>query len=204
VTIRRGEPWGEPGALAADACVVADDRAVASAVAAGATEVGIVGGDVHRTLGSPRRDADDLHRGRGVRFPLDVVEVRATRPDGSVLEDVAVAHLIVRGRSMWGGPTLVVMNAAFAGDRNLGPRAHPNDGRLDVTIGSLPWSDRRAARARMRTGTHVPHPALEERRVRELHHELARPRRLWLDGTPVGEVVAIAVTCRSDAVVVVA
>jgi hypothetical protein len=203
MTIRRGEAWGEPGALAVGAPVVDGDRPAATAVRSGAAEVGVLGGDLHRTLGSPRRSEGELRSGDAMRFPIDVIEVRATRADGSVTDEVAIAHVMVRGRSLWAGATLVVMNAAFWGDRNLGPRAHPNDGRLDVTLGSLPWSDRRVARSRMPTGTHVPHPDLEQRRVRELNHELSRPRGLWLDGSPCGEIVALSVTCRPDAAVVV-
>lgn len=76
------------------------------------------------------------------------------------------------------------MNAAFRGAENLAPRGHPNDGRLDLIDGQLASHlDRRRAHKRTYAGSHVPHPNLEETRVRdisisnetELYVELTRP-----------------------------
>ena len=57
--VRRGSPWGVPGALAAGAPVVDTDadlvEAVTDAVSRGEMpEVGLTGGDLHRSLGSPQ------------------------------------------------------------------------------------------------------------------------------------------------------
>ncbi|HKY15762.1 MAG TPA: hypothetical protein VJM33_12630 [Microthrixaceae bacterium] len=203
MTIRRGERWGEPGTLAAGSPVVADDAAlrhlVVAALEAGGTppEVGLVGGDLFRTLGGTtgRSRLDD---GTSVRYPIDVVEVR--------LDDVRtwfVAHLVAR-RRWWTSRTVVAMNAAFVGRWNLGPRAHPNDGRVDVTDGRLRLTELVEARRRMPSGAHLPHPALAERRTGRLEVVLDRPTPIWLDGERASTAVHIELLVVADAAVVVA
>jgi len=210
MTIRKGEDWGERGPLAAGAPVCADDAAAATALHApqadGVTtpEVGLLGGDLHQTLGGPCRGETEIRTGMGVRYPVDLIEVEATARDGSVTRHTGLAHLEVRGRRRFAGRTVVVMNAAFVGPSNLGPRAHPNDGRLDVTQGALPrrvWKD---GERRALTGSHVPHPDLAESRVTELVVEDVGRLGWWLDGVKMPTAVRLVVRCRPDAAVVVA
>jgi hypothetical protein len=208
VTIRRGDRWGEPGPLVVDAPVFTDDRSAGRWLASSPAgepppELGLLGGDLHRTVGSPRRTEADLRAGDGVRLTVDLVDLRWWDPSGEPHDDVAVAHVVLRGRSWWRGRTVVAMNAAFVGEWNLGPRAHPNDGRLDVTDGALGWQDRRAAARRAPAGAHVPHPALAESRVRAVAVDLDRPLDLWVDGERVGRAVRMTLACRPDAAVVV-
>ncbi len=222
MTIRKGARWGEPGALAAGAPVVSDDDAARrvlqarfddAAAASGEGELGgpslgelgLVGGDLHRTLGSPRRDEEDLRAGRGVRYPVDV---GVAELDGGAAQ-VFLAHLVAHPRRRlrwWSRRTVSVMNAGYLGPFDLGPRGHPGDGRLDVTDGQLPPGQRRQGRRRARIGTHVPHPGLRTSSVREveLHAEPGEPLHVWLDGTHVGTASVIRVRCLPDAVVVVA
>jgi hypothetical protein len=211
VTIRKGEAWGVAGALSDAAPVHADDASAASwlqtALDDGApVEVGLVGGDLHRTLGAPRHDEADLRAGRGMRFPVDVGVVEYHDADGAVRQVLFLAHLIAfvdaRARR-WRGRTIVAMNAAFVGEDNLGPRAHPNDGRLDVTDGALTWRARRQAEARAPLGAHVPHPDLGERRVRELTVEADTPMLLRLDGREVATTSRFELRCLPDAATIV-
>jgi hypothetical protein len=208
VTIRKGRDWGEQGALAPDAPVLDSDRAGArllqAALDAGAAlpELGLVGGDLHRSLGSPRHSAGDLYDGAGMRLPIDVGTVRL---DGGAPQ-VFLAHLVAtarRGAALWSSRTLVVMNGTFRGELDLGPRAHPNDGRLDVTDGELPIQERRRGRRRARTGSHLPHPALHERRVRELSVTADDRWHVWVDDELIGSARTLALTCVADATTVV-
>ena len=183
MTIRKGEGWGEPGTLPPDAPVVLDDaglRAIVEASRRRGVEppvVGLLGGDLCRTVGGPG-DRTRLASG-GVRLPIDLGRVEV---DGET--HWFCAHLVAR-RRWWWGRAAVVMNAQWLGDWDLGPRSHPNDGLLDLTDGRLPFGDRGEARRRARTGTHLPHPALHTARAG--HHELAfdPPVGVWLDGVRV-------------------
>jgi YegS C-terminal NAD kinase beta sandwich-like domain len=201
VTVRRGSPWGEPTPLPDGAVVVAGDREIAGWLAATEGDeppvFALTGGDLHRTLGGPL-GTPRWERGEAQRFPIDVLDVRL---DGT--HHVAVAHVVAHGRLGWLSQTVVALNAAFVGTDYLGPRAHPNDGLVDVTEGRLPLSDLWAARRRFESGSHLPHPSLRESRVPSYEIELARPIVVALDGRPVGRFRQISVDVRPDAISVV-
>ncbi len=210
MTIRRGHDWGDAGALAADAPVFATDFEASCALQASLdsggglpAEIGLVGGDLHRTLGAPVHEERDLRSGRAMRLPVDVGIVRMDSGEDVVMLAHLVAMSAGRGR-IFNGKTLVVMNGAFVGSLNLGPRAHPNDGRLDVTIGTLPRADRRQARTRALTGSHLPHPALAEQRIAAATFDLGPDGLVvQVDGRHVGRARRLEVECRPDALVVV-
>jgi hypothetical protein len=185
VTIERGEDWGETGPLSSIGVVVDTDAAArrvvtdARRVGGGIPELGLTGGDLWRTCGSPKGGADRLASAEARRLPVDL---------GSVLIDGVhhwfTAHLVAR-RSWWTGPLVAVMNAQFMGSWNVAPKGHPNDGRLDVLEVSMRPAERLKARARLRSGSHVPHPAIRERRVRALQLDLPPKTTVWLDGEAV-------------------
>jgi hypothetical protein len=204
VTIRKGQAWGTPGPLSAGAPVVDDDAGAAEHLQvhwspeAVPIEVGVLGGDLHVTVGEPHHDEDDLRAGRGMRLPMDLGTVSVDGGEPLVF----VAHMIATERPdgrLWSSRTITVLNGSFAGPANLGPRAHPNDGRLDVLDGTLPRAQRRTGRRRALTGTHVPHPDLAERRT--AHHVVDSdvPLHLRLDGRPAGSGTRLEITCHPDA-----
>jgi diacylglycerol kinase family enzyme len=158
--------------------------------------LGLLGGDLCRTLGGP----GDERRLRSDEAVTVRVDVGAVLLDGTL--HWFVAHLIAR-RSWWRGRVIAVMNAEFLGTWDLGPRAHPGDGLLDITDGTLPFGDRLAARRRVRTGTHVPHPALATRRVAAWQTELDPPLDVWLDGDRVGRSAGLSVRVEPEALTVV-
>jgi hypothetical protein len=203
MTVRKGSSWGEPGAAPAGVTVVDTDRALARAASLAldrgevAPVFGLTGGDLHRTLGSP--PPERLHTAAAMWLPIDLVRVEL---DGQ--PECFVAHLVVGGRTWFRGRTVMAMNAAFVGDANLGPRAHPGDGLLDVVDGRLDWADRRAARRRLGSGTHLPHPGLAQVRRAEWSTTFDRPVPVRLDGEPVGSFRSIRAAVEPDALVVVA
>ncbi len=212
MTIRKGEPWGAPGALPADAPVADDDAEAAAELqrrwgADGDAPpdppvVGLLGGDLHRTMGEPHHDEHDLRSGQGMRMPMDAGTVRMD--DGP--PRVFVAHLLAtadrRGR-LWHGRTVTVVNGSFAGPYDLGPRAHPNDGRLDLVDGELPPRQRRIGRRRAVTGSHLPHPDLDERRITRHVVESEQALHVRLDDVEVGTARRLEIVCHPDAWVAV-
>jgi hypothetical protein len=202
VTIEKGVDWGERAGLPVDGVLVRSDlearRVVEQARRANAEmpTIGLLGGDLCRTLGGSGDEAR-LHGPDAMTFPCDL---------GSVLIDGRihwfVAHLIAR-RSWWRGRVVAAMNAQWLGAWDLAPRSHPNDGILDIADGDLPLGDRLKARSRLPTGTHVPHPRIESRRVASIQLDLAPELDVYLDGERVGRAAHLSIRVEPDALRVV-
>ena len=204
MTVRKGEPWGSPGTPLPDDGVVVSSDAEARAVVTEARRagrpapvLGLLGGDLCRTLGGGRGGEARLRSPDATTFTCDL---------GAVLLDGRlhwfVAHLVARSR-MW-TRAFVALNAQFVGDLDLGPRSHPGDGLLDTYDARLRVGDVLKVRARARTGSHLPHPGITERRAAAVQVALDRPLPVWLDGERVGPPARnVAVRLEVDALTVV-
>lgn len=208
MTIRRGEPWGTAAPLPAGAPIVSSNselrRAVTAQQGSGRPPqpIGVTGGDVWRVVGAPSGGAQRLRSDQAHTAPIDLIRVHA---DGECLW--ACAGLVARN-SWWHGPVVAVMNVDLAGVWRVAPAAHPNDGRLHVLETGLDdpglrLRERIAARRRLRTGTHVPHPAISVRRVAHAEFQFERPMALRLDGERVGKCRELSVTAVPDAAEIV-
>lgn len=178
MAIAKGQDWGRPGRLPADAPVAADDRAAADLVGGAHQVIGLAAGDLARTLGirmpyGPDRTTQIV--------PVDAVEIELD--DGTT--HTCIAHALI-GRPLVDRTFVALMNAAFIGARNVAPRAHPGDGRVDVVHFDLPVGDRIEARRRMITGSHLPHPGIEVRRQASGRLELSSRRPVRIDGERCG------------------
>jgi len=199
VTIRPGESWGRVSSVPAGLVRVDDDAAIRRLVEqrSGHGPEAVVAprsGDCWRAAGG-RQERDRIDAGDEVAIlPWDVFEVWA---DGR--RSWAVAHVIARGRA-WSGELVAVMNVDHRGTWDVAPRAHPNDGRLDVVHvdAQLPWRARFQARRRLPLGTHVPHPAIRVRQAESIELTFARPRRLEVDGVVEGWVRNLRVVVHPD------
>jgi hypothetical protein len=201
VTIAKGKPWGTPGALPPGGLVVHSDAEAGAQVeraladGRGAPVLGLLGGDLCRSLGGGA-DAGRLHSETALTFPVDLGVVTV---EGSTRR--FVAHVVARTR-FWTS-AFVAMNSPWLGDWNLAPRAHPNDGVLDAYEWRMTPGDFRKVRRRLHLGSHLPHPAIREQRARRL--EVALPKRLglWVDGVDVGTAQEIVVEVVPDALTVI-
>ena len=200
--IQKGQAWGTPGPLPDDGVVVRND-AEARAVIEDARRagrqlpvIGLLGGDLYRTLGGRATGADRLRSADAVTFPVDV---------GAVLVDGRlhwfVAHLMARNRR-W-TRVFAAMNAQWFGDWNLGPRAHPDDGLLDTFDARLRPGDLLAVRTRLPHGSHLPHPGIVERRAASVQVSFDRPRSVTLDRVGIGPATTLSVRLEPDALTVV-
>lgn len=202
MTIRKGQAWGEPGRLPTDGFVAHSDAAAAEIVAEAAAAgrkppmIGLLGGDLCRTLSGPGSEPR-LHSEEARRYPVDVGHAVVNGES-----HVFVAHVIAR-RSWWWGRVIAVMNAQWLGAWDLGPRSHPNDGVVDISDGSLSFGDRLKARRRLATGTHLPHPRIST--ARTAHRELTfeKPLKIWIDGVLIGSSKALVIDVEPDACTVV-
>lgn len=200
MTVEKGVAWGSPGPLPEGSVVVDGDAAAGELLAERRRRqepvptVGLVGGDLCRTLGG-RGDRRRLQTGDVSLATVDVGEVLL---DGRVR--FFVAHAVVRGRSLWRGPIVAAMNAQFHGRWDVAPRAHPGDGLLDVVEvdAAMPPGERWKAWRRLPSGTHVPHPAIRVRRVAALQLDVDG-LVVELDGVRQPPAHALSIRLRPDA-----
>ena len=194
MTIKRGAPWGEPVVAPVDTLEVRSDGELAAAVSGGEPRPVLVrGGDVHRSLGAPSGASATT------KVPIDVIHLTA---DDRRL--TAVAHVVARRRGRtgwWRGPIIAVMNVDHIGAWDVAPRAHPNDGWLDVVDVSESMSSRARWQAwrRLPTGNHLPHPDISSRRTRAETFTFSQPLGLWVDGVRCGTVQMLSLEVSPDA-----
>ncbi len=208
MTIRKGQPWGTEGPVAGDVPTACDDASLAALVhdhrdhgisGSDAFVARVASGDLLATVGGagpPPALGEDPLPITSQLLPMDLGYVRLDEGP----ERPFVAHVLANARG-WRGQCMVVMNGAWYGDWYLGPRAHPNDGLLDVTVGELGFRDRMMAKKRVKSGTHLPHPNLEVRRVGSLVQTLERLTPVRIDGVLAGQARRIEVRLDSDAFV---
>ena len=175
MTIRRGSDWGVPGVPPPDLPWFDDDRSASDAVAQGTTSLGLRGGDLARTLGAGGPSPC-------VEFPIDVLRLESP----SRTPEVAIAHVVVRRRfaGWWTGSVSVAMNAQYRGAWDVAPRGHPNDGRLELfeVADRMSVRQRWAARRRLPTGAHLPHPMITARSARHVVLSVPPRSRVDVDG----------------------
>jgi hypothetical protein len=208
MTIKPGQSWGRPVPRPTDLVVVHSDVELATAISQErGSPIGVGGGDLARTLGVTAFSADTVTTRSTINeYLIDLLEVRLDDEEPIV----ACAHVVAR--SPWSsghwlrGRILVVMNAEFIGDWDIAPRGHPNDGRVEIldVDASMSARERLAARRRLPTGTHVPHPSITTRSVRTGSWQFERPLDIVVDGRRVDRASTLSIDVLTDAVTVYA
>lgn len=197
MTIRKGEPWGEPAVCPPDIKIVSTDRDLRDWViwhrkrGQAIRPIGVAGGDLARTCGGA--SGTNL---LSVRVTVDAMRVAID--DGE--PTWGVAHVVAR-REWWRDDIALVMNAQFYGSFDVAPRSHPNDGKLDVVRidAAMGLRERLQARQRARTGTHLPHPYIASRALADVDLAFERPMVVWIDGVRCGTARRLQVSAEPDA-----
>lgn len=199
MTVRKGQEWGSVGPLPAGAVRIHSDAELHQHVDRARRDetaiapVALLGGALMRAVGG---SGDPTRLEREVPLlPVDLVRVE--------LDDAvawATTHVVAR-RSWWRGEVIAAMNGQFLGDWDVAPRAHPNDGRIDLVRvrAAMSWRDRWRARSRLPSGTHVPHPAIETRQVSAVDLRFEHPIQVWADGVPLGPSRRVSLVVEPDA-----
>ncbi len=202
MTIGPGTAWSAPGLLPDDAPVFARDSDLANALSAARRQgiafppVGLTGGTLWTTIGGASV-AGRLRTDEARHYPVDV---GVAQLDGTT--HLFIGSVVARS---WGWHHVVAaMNTPFFGRHRLAPRAHPGDALLDLIEGEgLRADDLRRILPRARSGTHLPHPKLRERRQSSASWTFDRPRSVMVDGRRRGQVRELTVSLEPDALVVV-
>ena len=198
MTIRKGADWGKPEAVPGDAIFVSNDAEANEAISRPrrarrpTPPLCLTGGDLARTLGVRNNEAS-LRAGEGTHLRIDL---GVALVDGRLFW--FVSHLVAC-HSWWRGPIVIAANAAFIGDYNVAPKAHPADGRLDLIEANPTFGERVKARSRLRSGTHVPHPQIKIRRCAAAQLELERPTPITLDGIGQDKAKTLSIRVEPDA-----
>jgi diacylglycerol kinase family enzyme len=199
VTISKGAEWGTAATLSADSPVVSSDAEVRTILDAARRAgnplpvVGLVGGDLWQAMGEPAGGAERLRSERARQYSCDLGVVAF---EGE--SHIFVAHMLARSR-WWSGRVVAAMNSEFMGPWLVAPRAHPNDGLLDLVDASVPRGQQWQARRRLGTGRHLPHPGIKVRRTSGEQFEFDRPVLIRVDGTTVGKTRSLTVEIEPDA-----
>ena len=201
MTIERGQDWGRRVDRRSGVVDVTSDAEAGALVTrlrrAGQAlpTLGLLAGDLRRTLGRPDRVARLDREVSEFTVDLGVVSVAGE-------EHWFISHVVAR-RSWWRGEVTATMNAQFLGSWDVAPRGHPNDGRLDlVRVTDMGVADRWKAWRRLPTGTHVPHSGIEARPITDLDLTLSRPLTVHVDGVARGSTDRLVVRLESDALTV--
>jgi len=212
VTIEKGKEWGHRGQCPADVLFADSDADLVTQWLGDPSAVFVSrSGDLHTSLGSPTwKDNVTSKDSREVQFlPVDILRVVVSLDDHVItantvemyaLSSVQIGSWLSRGRFV------CVSNCGFVGEYNIAPRAHPNDGEMDVVTVShnIDWRQRLQARSRARLGNHVPHPEIAmERGVAQSWTKESSRERLFVDGVVVKRWNAVRVSVIADACTVV-
>jgi hypothetical protein len=199
MTIGKGTEWGTPGPVPPGLTTREADRSLARDLADGREGV-VIAGDMATTIGCSRAPRVGES---GRRLPIDLMDVEIVRGvDRSTI--VGVSHVMIREPLRKGGrlrgEVHWIMNAQYFAGRDLVPRGHPNDGRVEVlsVAATMGFRQRLLAWSRSRTGRHLPHPHVSVRSVKEITI-LARGRMVVVDGARGGRADEVNIRVRPDA-----
>jgi hypothetical protein len=201
-----GSPWGVSVPAPKHARVLETDRQLgiflrdSSAQQIHAQSLLMKAGDIPRALGV----LNGVQRLEHVRVIVDAIAVSYTDMNGITHSDVCIGSLSIANRFLRGAIT-VVTNSGYWRGHEVAPRAHLNDGRLDIfeVSGAMRWSQRRLMWKKTSLGTHLPHPLLSYSQG-DFFDWKGRPQRLSIDGEFVATVTQVSCRIQSDCVQVYA
>ena len=175
--IRRGEAWGHATVMPDKVNDVDSDASLGSSDAS--EPVFVSHGDIARSIGNPSRPPSGSDC---TEISIDAMKCTILKTEvGDIV--VNAASSIVVG-SFWKGRNVIVSNAGWLKNSNVAPRAHPNDGVVEVLnlSSSMSLRQRALARRKMLTGTHLPHPEISMSRESSFRIDRTKNEKLMIDG----------------------
>ena len=199
MTIRKGEQWGIQIEAPEQLVLLSGDKELAKM---DPSSVGVLmGGDLHHSLGSPGQVQPGV---MCTQLEIDAlfVEIQTSANDEySLFASSSVEIGRLRPSIYRKNRYVCVTNGGLVGNRNLTPRAHPNDGVLDcVTFGKeMTFRERLLATKKAFTGTHLPHPNIHVSRAESFSFiRASKHEHLFIDGERVSLWQSVRVTVQPD------
>ncbi|MEI7971059.1 MAG: hypothetical protein WCI10_00795 [Actinomycetota bacterium] len=204
--ITPGSPWGITSTVPDHAMQIDSDRQLGTFLRDNAAQqihnqtFFVQSGDILKVLGVSKRTG----KTNRLRVVIDAISVSYTDADGHEHTDVCIGSLSI-ARRFFRGAISVITNSGFWKQREVAPRAHPNDGKLDIfeVSGAMRRSQRRLMWQKTALGTHLPHPLLAYSQG-EFFNWSGSPQRLTIDGQFVAWVTQVSCRIQSDCVQVYA
>ena len=198
--ISPGSPWGSTSPMPERTVNMSSDRELGvflrdhSAKQIHEQSIFMKSGDIPRVLGV----ADRARDAECIRIVIDAIVVSYTDSVGVDHTDVCIASMSI-ARRFFRGAISVVTNSGYWRNHEVAPRAHLNDGKLDIfeVSGAMRWSQRRMMWKKAQVGSHLPHPLLSYSQG-DFFHWKGSPQRLVIDGQFVGMVTNVSCRVQSD------
>ncbi len=164
MVIKRGEDWGQRVLRPDDLLVFKNDAQANDCLtkqfksSLANQSIAILKSNVARSLGL---DGSNFSSETMLRTSFDVIEVEISSHDGATSRRCFLGNALIRD-SWRRGAITGIFNASFIAGRDWAPRAHPNDGKLDVLSvdEAMSLRQRITAHRLSRSGSHLPHPHL--------------------------------------------
>ena len=183
MTIRKGEDWGRVE-MVSQVVTAQGDGELASLVKCESEALEVRSGDTWASVGGPGPICPPT---RVLQLPFDAVEVIFNAKSHVAYSSVVVRSPWRRGGWLRGQLWLVSLTGVYRA-RNVAPRAHPNDGRIDVIHcdASMSLRDRCQAWRRALVGDHLPHRHVSVARVPDASVSSRRDVVVVIDGRRIG------------------
>jgi hypothetical protein len=198
MTIRKSEEWGRPS-HAQSVVTVRRDSEISDWLTLSqsqSAELQVQGGDTWLSLGRP-----DVIRYPSVtwRLPFDAIRVSVGEKELRAYSSLVLRNPWWRGGVFTGDIWCVSLTGILRG-RNISPRAHPNDGIIDVLRVKLDMTVRQRIQAwsRAKRGDHLPHYGIEISRLTTTRISSPRTMLLAIDGKRFGQVREIRLEVLPD------
>ena len=165
MVIKRGEDWGHR-VLHPDDLLVFENDVHANEYLTKQFQsslpnqsIAILNSNIARSLGM---NGSDLSVEKMLKTSFDAIEVEISDCDDQISCEIFLGNALIRN-SWRRGAITGVFNTSFIAGRDWAPRAHPNDGKLDVLLidEAMSLRQRITAYRLSRSGSHLPHPHLK-------------------------------------------
>ena len=172
MTISRLSPYGTSVERPQHLGILRSDREIASDFQKGGQRAPntVVQGSIAQALGITSNDSSINTRATVTHVLIDLLHVEfGTTDTQNKSTSIVVAGSVVLQHHMLLKTHLIISNSGIVRGRDVLPRAHPNDGYVDVLEidGTITTRQRLSAWHRAKTGSHLPHPQIRASRSTE-------------------------------------